>query len=152
MRLLALEGERGAALAQYENCRKILTQELGVEPSAYTRELYEQIRSGTLKPKAERVSPIPSTPLHNLPVPLTPFVGREQELDELGRLIADSECRCITLTGPGGIGKTRLALQTAEQHSSEFTLGSAYISLASLAPRRDSSYYTGIGLRNGPRP
>lgn len=133
MRVLALDGQRSAALAQYENCRKVLAAELGVEPSTTTRDLYEQIRSGTLKRKEASPSPIPSAPIHNLPVPLTPFVGREQELVDLTRLIASPECRCITLVGPGGIGKTRLALQAAEQHKNEFAQGSAFISLASVA-------------------
>jgi DNA-binding SARP family transcriptional activator len=48
MRLLALGGQRGAALAQYETCRRVLVEELGVEPGAETRQLYEQIRDGEL--------------------------------------------------------------------------------------------------------
>lgn len=50
-----------------------------------------------------------------LPRPLTPFVGRERELADLGRLLADPDCRLLTLVGPGGFGKTRLALQAAAQ-------------------------------------
>lgn len=132
MRLLALDGQRSAALARYETCRKILVEELGVEPSSQTRELYDQIRSGTLKPKAEPPVPVSSPPIHNLPIPLTPFIGREQELGNLARLIADPECRCITLVGPGGIGKTRLALQAAIQHKNEYAQGSVFIPLASV--------------------
>jgi predicted ATPase len=67
-----------------------------------------------------------------LPVSLTPFIGREQELAELGRLMAEPECRCLTLVGPGGIGKTRLAVQTADQHRNEFAHGIAFIPLASV--------------------
>jgi predicted ATPase/DNA-binding SARP family transcriptional activator len=132
MRLLALDGQRSAALAQYEICRKVLAAELGVEPSSQTRDLYEQIRLGTLKPKAVQATPVPSAPIHNLPVPLTPFVGREQELADLARLIADPECRCISLVGPGGVGKTRLALQAADQRKNEFAEGTAIIPLASV--------------------
>ena len=132
MRALALDGQRSAALAQYETCRRVLAEELDVEPSAKTRELYEQIRLGTLSPKIDQRSYVPSTPIHNLPVQLTPFIGREQELADLGRLIADPECRCITLVGPGGIGKTRLALQAAGEHLDEFAQGAAFVSLASV--------------------
>jgi len=132
MRLLALDGQRSAALAQYENCRKVLAEELGIEPSLKTRDLYEQIRSGQLKPEAEQPTLVSAAPLHNLPIPLTPLIGREQELDDLAQLIADPECRCITLVGPGGIGKTRLALQAAEVHASEFAHGTAFIPLASV--------------------
>ncbi len=132
MRLLALEGQRSAALAQYEHCRRVLAEELGVEPSPQTRDLYEQIRSGTLKPRVERPTQVPAAPLHNLPVSLTPFIGREQELAELGRLMAEPACRCLTLVGPGGIGKTRLALQAADQQRHEFAQGIAFIPLASV--------------------
>lgn len=130
MRLLALDGQRSAALAQYETCRRVLAEELGVEPSSKTRDLYEQIRSGSLKPKSEPPAHIISATLHNIPVLLTPFIGRERELFDLSRLIAEQECRCITLVGPGGIGKTRLALQAAEQCKSEFAHGTAFIPLA----------------------
>jgi predicted ATPase/DNA-binding SARP family transcriptional activator len=133
MLLLALEGQRSAALAQYENCRKVLAEELGVEPSSQTRELFDQIHLDTLKPKLEQPTQPSSTPLYNFPVSITPFIGREQELADLTRLIADPEYPCITLTGPGGIGKTRLALEAAGQHSSEFFHGSAFIPLTSVS-------------------
>ncbi len=133
MRVLAFDGQRSAALAQFESCRKVLAAELGVEPSPTTRDLYEQIRLGTLQPKTELPTRVSPGPIHNLPVSLTPFIGREQELAELARLIADPECRCITLVGPGGIGKTRLALQAANQHVHEFAQGTAFIPLASVA-------------------
>ncbi len=132
MRALALDGQRSAALAQYETCRRVLAEELGVEPSAETRDLVEQIRAGTLKTKHGPPSPVRNAPSHNLPVWLTPFLGREQELMDLARLIANPECRCISLVGPGGIGKTRLAVATAEQHRAAFSHGVAFIPLASV--------------------
>jgi predicted ATPase/DNA-binding SARP family transcriptional activator len=132
MRALALDGQRSAALAQYETCRRVLAEELGVEPSATTRDLVEQIRAGRLKAKEESLSPGPAAPLHNLPVSLTSFHGREQELLDLDRLIADPECRCISLVGPGGIGKTRLALEAAQRHRAGFVHGVAFVPLASV--------------------
>ena len=132
MRVLALDGQRSAALAQYENCRRILAVELGVEPSTTTRDLSEQIRQGMLKRKTETPSHVAAAPIHNLPIPLTPFIGREAEMVDLSRLIADPQCRCITLVGPGGIGKTRLALQAADQHKTEFAYGSAFVPLAAV--------------------
>ncbi len=105
MQLLARSGRREAALAQYETCRRVLAQELGVEPMPETTALYEHIRSaGYARP-------------HNLPAPTTSFVGREDELAQVARLLAESTCRLLTVTGPGGIGKTRLALQAALQAS-----------------------------------
>ena len=132
MQVLALDGQRSAALAQYDTCRRVLAEELDVEPSAETRELYEQIRLGTLSRKTDQLSYVSSTPVHHLPVQLTPFVGRELELAHLGQLIADPEARCITLVGPGGIGKTRLAVQAAENHLNEFAHGAAFVPLASV--------------------
>ena len=132
MRTLALDGQRSAALAQYETCRRVLAEELGVEPSANTRELVEQIRTGMLKAKGEPPSSIPSAPIHNLPVSLTSFLGRDQELIDLDRLIANPECRFISLVGPGGIGKTRLALQAGEQHRADFAHGVVFIPLAPI--------------------
>jgi DNA-binding SARP family transcriptional activator/predicted ATPase len=131
MRVLALDGQRSAALAQYETCKRVLAEELGVEPSTKTDELYEQIRLGTLKTKDKPPSQVPAA-IHNLPASLTPFFGREPELANLAQLLADPECRCITLVGPGGIGKTRLALQAADQHRNEFAQGAAFIPLASV--------------------
>ena len=117
MRLLALDGQRAASLAQYERCRQLLRDELGVEPSAETTELYEAIRrdepvAPTLERPDDRTPPsfrLP-TPLYNLPSQATPFLGRQEELAALERLLADAAVRQVTITGPGGIGKTRLAL------------------------------------------
>ena len=119
MSILALRGQRSEALAQYETCRQILADELDVAPAQETRRLYEQIRAGQFE-EAVRPSPIPlsplgpskpSLPLHNLPTPLTAFLGREQELLDARRLLAAH--RLVTLTGVGGTGKTRLALEIA---------------------------------------
>jgi DNA-binding SARP family transcriptional activator/predicted ATPase len=112
MRLLALSGQRGAALAQYESCRRLLAEELGVEPAAETTRLYEQIRDETLEVPPPSPARPPSPP-HNLPAPLTPFVGREAELVEILDRLRDPACRLLTLVGPGGSGKTRLALEAA---------------------------------------
>jgi predicted ATPase len=68
-----------------------------------------------------------------LPVPPTPFVGREAELAELAALLADPACRLLTLTGPGGIGKSRLALEAAARHSAAYAHGAAFVPLASVA-------------------
>lgn len=119
MRLLARSGERSAALAQFEACRRVLRSELGVEPAAETIALLEQIKQGavaagpaTVVP-AVQAPPSPAPHRTHLPAPLTPFVGRQAELLALSELLADPRHRLITLVGPGGIGKTRLALQVA---------------------------------------
>ena len=69
----------------------------------------------------------------NLPVPTTPFLGREREVDELAVLLRRPEVRLVTLTGPGGSGKTRLALQAAAEAADDYDRGVWWVPLASLA-------------------
>jgi predicted ATPase/DNA-binding SARP family transcriptional activator len=122
MELYAAAGQRSAALRQYTECVRILEEELGLPPAEETTALYEQIR--TMPPAEAAVAlglaepmelPIRrASPRHNLPAQTTPFVGREEELAEIRTRLQDPGCRLLTLLGPGGIGKTRLALRVAE--------------------------------------
>jgi len=141
MTRLARSGQRAAALAQFETCRHILNEELAVEPDTETVALVDAIRAGEFDKVTRRsassaeswqddkmaiVSPHPVTlpsshlVMNNLPIPPTPLIGRERELAELSELIGNSQCRLITITGPGGIGKTRLALATAAAQNHKF--------------------------------
>ena len=72
----------------------------------------------------------------NLPVPATPFLGRQQEIDQLAALMRRAEVRLVTLTGPGGSGKTRLALQAAAAAADDYDHGVWWVPLASLADPR----------------
>ncbi len=101
MILLARSGQRSAALAQYDLCRRSLQEELHVEPLPETTALYHRIRSAAVPPP------------HNLPPQPTPFVGRAAELAEIARFFNNPHVQLLTLVGPGGVGKTRLALQAA---------------------------------------
>ncbi|HEY1297915.1 MAG TPA: tetratricopeptide repeat protein, partial [Chloroflexota bacterium] len=76
-----------------------------------------------------------SLPMHNLPANLPPLIGREVELAELGPLVSQGQARLVTLTGPGGCGKTRLALELAEpaEAAESFSDGVWFIDLATLA-------------------
>jgi predicted ATPase/DNA-binding SARP family transcriptional activator/uncharacterized protein HemY len=130
MRVLAMDGQRTAALAQYETCKRVLAEELDVEPSVETRELYEQIKHGNLSKGSSGHPNQPDQTVNLLPVQLTPFVGRAVELKELGEYLQNPECRCLTLLGPGGIGKTRLAVQAASNYVSCFAQGAAFVPLA----------------------
>jgi predicted ATPase/DNA-binding SARP family transcriptional activator len=125
MLLLARCGQRSAALAQYETCRRMLAQELSIQPTSETAALYKRIQAmETTRPPAFR---LPSEP--------TALVGREQELIELARLLADPACRLLTLVGPGGIGKTRLALQAGldQAESGAFLEGVYFVPSASVS-------------------
>ncbi len=132
MRLLALDGQRSAALAQYEVCRQTLTEELHIDPTEETTALYERIRAGETAP----LSLGRPASLHNLPPSPTPFVGREADLVELAELVASPDCRLVTLVGPGGIGKTRLALRVAADHVGVLAHGVAFVPLTPVSSPR----------------
>ena len=121
MTLLARSGQQSAALAQYEVCRRILAEELGVEPLPETQALLQR-----LKTKRESTS-------HNLPPQATPFVGRQTELAQIARYLGRSDCHLLTLIGAGGIGKTRLALQAAGQALDDFADGVYFVPLARIS-------------------
>jgi predicted ATPase len=90
-----------------------------------------------------------------LPVPPTPLVGREREVDALGRLLLANDVREVTLTGPGGVGKTRLALAAGEQLRSRFDDGVVFVGLGSVtAPELVPTALAGsLGvLRSGGQP
>ncbi len=74
----------------------------------------------------------PPVPPFNLPIPPTPLIGRESELATLGQLLRDPQCRLLTLVGPGGIGKTRVAIEVASRHQDFFPDGACFVSLAAL--------------------
>jgi predicted ATPase/DNA-binding SARP family transcriptional activator len=134
MRLYILSDQEPAALRQYQECQRMLKEELGVPPSPQTVDLIKRIRAGeALAPTRE---PEPAVP-HNLPPQPTRFVGRERELERLEDLIADPDVRLITIVGPGGIGKTRLALEVAEGQLNsvepEFPDGEFFVPLAQMS-------------------
>ncbi len=127
MLLLVRSGQRGAALAHYETLVKNLDEELGVEPEAETTELYEQIQAGEI----EIAPAAPVTP-HNLPSPATSFIERRTDLNDITQRLEDPNCRLLTLTGTGGIGKTRLAIETARHELTNFRQGVYFVPLASV--------------------
>jgi predicted ATPase/DNA-binding SARP family transcriptional activator/DNA-binding CsgD family transcriptional regulator len=138
MRLYSLTGRRQEALLQYERLRKALLEELGAEePGEAGRLLYEEIRAGlspVIQPPAEedRTRAEPSdSPRHNLPVERTSFVGRQEEMVEVERLLAMTGL--LTLTGTGGSGKTRFALALARKLAGAYSDGAWLVELAPLS-------------------
>lgn len=131
MQLYAQAGQVAAALRQYETCVATLAAELGLAPGAESTALYEQIRSGALTATPAN-APLPTR--HHLPIQTTSFVGRKRELAEIRRfLLEEPSCRLLNLVGPGGVGKTRLALAAAEQMNAAFADGAFFVSLAPVS-------------------
>ncbi len=130
MRLYAQAGQQSAALRQYDLVRQTLQDELGVSPSDETSTLYDNIRTGKLWATAS----IPPTPrLHSLPTQTTTFIGRKAEVAEIKQTLLDEAgCRLFNLVGPGGIGKTRLALAVATQLLDDFPDGVYFVALAPI--------------------
>ena len=134
IQLHAWAGERGAAVRQYQECVKVLQEELGIEPEPETTALFEAIRGGTAgQPSPVLPLSLSPVPAHNLPPDPTPFIGREAELAQVSSHLADPDCRLLTVLGPGGIGKTRLAIQAARDEVGRFAHGACFVDLAPIA-------------------
>jgi predicted ATPase/DNA-binding SARP family transcriptional activator len=127
MRLLALNGERAAALAQYRQLHALLDQELGAEPEDATIALFERIRAG----ETEGLRPRP--PLFAAPLPPTPLVGRGEAVEAICAHVREGNGRALTITGAGGIGKTRLAVEAAHRLRHDFEDGIYLVELAALS-------------------
>jgi predicted ATPase/DNA-binding SARP family transcriptional activator len=123
MRLFADGGRRQQALAQYQQLREALRRELAADPDPETRRLYQQILAAQHEPAAAAPSALPHQ--------LTSFVGRGRELAELEGLLGHT--RLLTLTGPGGCGKTRLALELADRRQADFDAGVRIVELAPVS-------------------
>jgi hypothetical protein len=153
MLLLAAGGQRSAALAHYERCRRALADELGIAPSEETTALLERIWAGELEPSAEPLAarpPARSGP-GALPSFRTSFIGRQEQLAALQARLADPTCRLLTLVGPGGSGKTRLAVQLAEALAPAFPDGVWFVGLADVAEAHllVGAVATALGIQEG---
>ncbi|MGW1751213.1 BTAD domain-containing putative transcriptional regulator [Streptomyces sp. NPDC002092] len=132
MRALHAGGRPAEALTVYEDARRTLADELGADPSPELSALHLELLQGD-GPERRR-----------LPVQLTRFVGREGELTRIAGLLA--EARLVTLTGPGGAGKTRLAIEAANRHADV-----RFVELAPLTDGKQIPYavLTALGVREG---
>ncbi|EPH42085.1 BTAD domain-containing putative transcriptional regulator [Streptomyces aurantiacus] len=146
MRALHAAGRPAEALAVFDEARGVLARELGADPSAELAALHLELLRGAEPARAPAV-----------PVPLTPLVGRTAELARVHALLDDA--RLVTLTGPGGTGKTRLALEAARERESGPTGaspggGSGSVCFVELAPLADGERVTyailgALGVRDG---
>ncbi|MEW2401567.1 BTAD domain-containing putative transcriptional regulator [Streptomyces sp. NPDC046862] len=135
MRALHAAGRAAEALTVYEEARRTLADELGADPSPELAALHLELLRGR---EAER---------KRVPVQLTRFVGRESELVRIAALL--TEVRLVTLTGPGGAGKTRLAIEAASARP-----GVCFVELAPLTDGAQIPYavLTALGVRGARTP
>ena len=117
-------GQQQQALQTYHAC-KLTLQQWDTQVSPVTQGLYEQILKHDVPP-AVRTTP------NNLPQQLTTFVGRDDELAQIEKLLRDDECRVLSLIGPGGIGKTRLGLEAVSRLIEAFEDGVYFIPLVDV--------------------
>ena len=153
MLLYAWTHQRNLALRQYRECKEALSDQLGIQPQTATLDLMRAIESGHIpdrpidpawmpgvtpvltgaiqKSQESQAIPILPAPKNNLPAQMTSFIGRENEIGEIQTLLQDH--RLVTLTGSGGVGKTRLALRVAEGLTDGFPDGVCLVELAPLS-------------------
>lgn len=144
MDALAAQGRQAEALALYERVRETLADVLGTDPGAALRERHLSLL------RAERPAPAAAqTRSSNLPAPLTSFIGRDDDLARIDTLLAAG--RLVTVLGPGGAGKTRLAIEAARRHRHEYRDGAWMIDLASVTEpaKVGAAVLAGIGTRGG---
>lgn len=153
MTLYAAEGRYAAALQQYERCAEVLAAQVGARPTSAMRQLYHAMKAKLSQPdipqrssqdifagrpsapsSADRAQTIAEPPLPptNLPTLSTPFIGRALELTQVVERLVTPDCRLLTLLGPGGTGKTRLAIEAARRLQPHYADGVAFVSLAGL--------------------
>ena len=145
MALYAAHGDRAAALAQFARCREALERAPGVVPLAQTRALYAAIHEGRQPPDDAEwgargaAGRLPSSSATTrppkraaLPAPVMPLLGRAAEVRTACTLLTTGDVRWLTLTGPGGVGKTRLAVEVGRALAEHFADGVLWIPVAPL--------------------
>ncbi|MEU4692496.1 BTAD domain-containing putative transcriptional regulator [Actinoplanes sp. NPDC023714] len=144
---LAAQGRQADALAVYERIRERLADELGADPGAALRERHLRLLRGAPAVPGESAGEAPGVTRSNLPAPLTSFIGRDDDLARVDALL--SAGRLVTVLGPGGAGKTRLALEAARRRGAEYRDGAWLVDLASVteAAKVGAAVVAAAGLR-----
>ena len=122
--LMARQGLIDESLAQHETFQARLQAQLGIHPTAETQALVDRIRHSSQHPVR-----LPPLPPH--------FIGRERELALIQAQLDDPTCRLLTVTGPGGVGKTTLALAAAADRQVDYLQGITFVSLVGVADTDD---------------
>ena len=133
MRAYAAAGQRDRALKQFDACRQALLEDLHSDPTPETIALLEIIQNAetpTLGRSSDYQDPL--APRFRTPALPTPTVGRTREIERVQSLLSQEHLRLVTLTGPGGIGKTRVAIAAASGMNDQFPGGIEFVSMASI--------------------
>jgi predicted ATPase/DNA-binding SARP family transcriptional activator len=141
MDALAAQGRQAEALSLYERVREALAGGSGADPGAVLRDRHVRLL---------RAAPAPPRPRPgNLPTPMTKLIGRDDELARVDALLATG--RLVTVSGPGGAGKTRLAVEAALRHRHEYRDGAWLVDLAPVTEPGEvgAAVLAAIGLRGG---
>lgn len=140
LRLLLDDGQTRAAAAHYDACVRLLRTELGVAPSPELTALFDRLPSTTSMPvqpaevQRRAVYKSPARARHNLPAPHDEFFGRTDALADIDARLDQPWCRLVTLSGQGGVGKTRLAVTVAHRRLSRYRDGAWLVELAEIDP------------------
>ena len=138
--MLALyrSGRQADALAAFRNARVILVDQLGIEPGAALREINQgvltQDPSIDAPPAPAGAAPAPQA---TFPAVATALFGREDDLHALTRMALEQRTRHMTLIGPGGVGKTRLAIEAGRRLAGDFADGAGFVALAEITEPRE---------------
>jgi predicted ATPase/DNA-binding SARP family transcriptional activator/tetratricopeptide (TPR) repeat protein len=144
IRVLDAEGRQAEALAAFERYRRLVAEEFGTDPGRDLQRAHLEVLRGTGEVRTEKVA---TRPRGNLRVPLSSFVGRTEEIAKVADKIR--QARLITLVGPGGVGKTRLASEVLARHEGSVSGGAWVVELASAVEPEDvaRAVADALGLR-----
>jgi DNA-binding SARP family transcriptional activator/predicted negative regulator of RcsB-dependent stress response len=139
LRFLMVTNRTEQALDHFKRLNQVFVKERGIELSEETVRLAQAIKEGSQSSAWRTQAPTSiltkSGTLTNFP-PVFSFIGRERELEEINRWIMNPDCRIISVIGPGGVGKTQLAIQSAMNSREYFPEGIFYVPLSSLTTSR----------------
>lgn len=152
MKALYRAERQAEALAAYDSGRRLLRDELGLDPSHALTELHHQLLTQTEEAPV-RIAP-PAAPTWRLPALLDETIGREEEIATLTRLLVDGHSRLVTVLGAGGVGKSRIAVAVGERAGALLPDGVVFVPLAQAEEPADVAVTicAALGVRTGDDP
>lgn len=143
-------GDRAGAIETYERFASRLRNDLEIEPAEETQTLVHTIKAKRLQIGSQEEEDLKKAVYQEMPRPITPLVGRGKEIDAASSLLRRDDVRLVSLTGTGGIGKTRIAIEVARQMVTEYE-GVCYVALSSANRGFLVELAASLGLREDSR-